>query len=433
MFKKTLIAAAVATTASFGAAASTVSVTADQAVGVEYAQGIKVIEAQDITVALGRDYAAGDIITVTVSGATIVTEDEDEDDIVLDDPNGKLEFLGYKDNAVRYLVTEAIEEADAEATFVVEGLMLNIASAAAKGAVKVSAAGRVDTVDGAIDVDASKSVTAYNFVTELSSEVTTKFDGVIDVNEQRLEFTENGTADTLTITNTVAATDLGVTTGDATYTVYGDFSFLDADGDGELGGDDDGTVTIDGEDAKVADDFLSVSLETDFAPTTAGSATVDVVVTGPEDVVIPDQSFMASTTVDYTVSSAADADEFTATTLDKAAAGSWTLNGAKAHVALMYVGPNYAQAVTVSNTSTQTGGVDVTVYVGGDAVTFEGVATAQAEGVTDISVAVRKAIADAGITDGVVSFDVVVNTPSASTEIKALYFTKSDADRVLTK
>lgn len=432
MFKKTLIAAAVATTASFGAAASSVTVS-DTVIGVEYAQGIKTIAAQDVTVELGRDYSAGDIITVTVAGANVVTVDEDDDAIELDNPTTELEFLGYQGNAVRYLVTEAIEIAEGDTySFTLEGLMLDISGAADKAKVTVTSAGRVDTVDGPINVDASKAATAYTFASELSSKVTAKFDAVVDVNAKREAFTDEGTQDTLTVSTTLAATDMGVTTTEQTYTVYGDFSYLDADGDGELGGTDDGTVLIDGSAATVAEDFSSASLDVDFAAATAGTSSVDIVVTGPDDTVIPDQSFMVSVDVAYT--NPADADkELAKTTLDKAAAGSWTLNGAKAHIPLMYVGSNYAQAVTVSNTSTQSGGVDVTVYVGDDAVTFEGVDTVSAEGVTDISAAVQKAIKDAGVTSGVVAFDVVVNTPSAATTIKALYFTKSDKDRVLTK
>jgi hypothetical protein len=433
MFKKTLIAAAVATTASFGAAASSVDVT-NTVIGVEYAQGKKQISAQNVNVVLGRDYSAGDIITVTVAGADIVTVDEDDKAIVLADPNTSLEFLGFQDNAVRYLVTEDFAEGDDDASFTVEELMLDISGAADKATVKVSAAGRVDTVDGPINVDAATPGTAYTFASELSSKVTTKFDAVVDVNAQREAFTDAGTQDTLTVSTTLAETaeDYGVTTTEQTFTVYGDFSYLDADGDGELGGDDDGTVLIGGAAATVADDFSSASLDVDFAAATAGTTSVDIVVTGPDDTVIPDQSFMVSVDVAYE-NPADDTKELSKTTLDKTAAGSWTLNGAKAHIPLMYVGSNYAQAVTVSNTSTQTGGVDVTVYVGDDAVTFEGVDTVAAEGVTDISAAIQKAIKDAGVTTGVVAFDVVVNTPSAATTIKALYFTKSDKDRVLTK
>ena len=432
MFKKTLIAAAVvATTATFGAAASDVTVT-NTTVGVEYAQGMGTITAQDVTIVLGRDYAAGDIVTITISGATIVTADSKGNDIELDDPNTKLEFLGYQNNGVRYLVTDAMAEGDAEATFVMEDLQLDVSGAVAKAAVKVSAAGRVNTVDGPIDVDSSDAETAYNFVTELGSSVTAKLDAVVDVNEAREEFVGGGTADTFTITNTVAATDMGVTTGDATYRVYGDFSYLDADGDGKLGGSKDGSVTIGGTAAAAAVDLMSVSLSDTFAPATAGSATVDVVITGPADTVIPDQSYTVTAEVEYE-NPADTSKDLEVTTLDKAAAGSWTLNGAKAHIPLMYVGPAFAQAVTVSNTSTQTGGVDVTVYIGDDKVTFEGVATAQAQGVTNISAAVKKAIADAGVTSGTVAFDVVVNTPSASTTINALYYVAAEGDRVLTK
>jgi hypothetical protein len=438
MFKKTLIAAAVvATTATFGAAASTVTTASTPTVGVEYAQGIGQIVAADVVVTPARDYDSGDIITVSFAGATVATHTAAATPVAIvptitgaGNLASNIEFLEYDGNDVKMLVTNPVSFA-AGTTVTVSGVQLITTEASDKGLVKVSAVGKVATVEGAKIVDASTAVTYITYATELKGAFSTKFDAVVDVNAARKEFVGGGTTDTLVLSNTVAsvAAGMGVTTTGATYTVKGDFSFLDENGDGDIADAKDGSITSAAGTVALAADMMSVTVKSGSALSTG---TVGISVNGPTGVVIPDQSFTASTMVSYT-NPKGGATDLVSTTLADSAAGSWTLNGAKAHVPLMYVGTNYAQAVTISNTSTQTGGVDIVVYIGDDTVEFEGVATAAGEGVTDISAAVRQAIADGGITSGVASFDVIVNAPTTAITVNALYYTKSDGDRVLTK
>ena len=246
MFKKTLIAAALATTA-LSATASDVTVT-PVTVGVEYAQGIGQITGPDAVISLGRAYAAGDIIKLTVTGATLATVKSDGKTAITPTVTlagsvaGVVEFLEFKDNATRVLVTSDIAE-DTGVTLTISGHEVITTDAANKGAIKFQAAGRVSTVDGPIDVDKSDLETAATYATELASSITGKFSKVIDVNALRKTFTDGTTADTLVMTNTKATVDAGVTTTGATYTVEGDFSYLDADDDGELGGAKDGSIT----------------------------------------------------------------------------------------------------------------------------------------------------------------------------------------------
>lgn len=438
MFKKTLIAAAVvATTATFGAAASTVTTASAPTVGVEYAQGIEQIVAADVTVTPARDYDSGDIITISFAGTTVATKTNAATPVAITPTvtgagnlASNIEFLEYDGNDVKLLVTNPVSFG-AGTSVTVSGIQIITKEAADKGTVKVSAVGKVATVEGAKVVDASAAVTYITYATELSTKYTTKFDGVVDVNAARKAFTVGGTSDTLVLTNTVAsvAAGMGVTSTGATYKVMGDFTFLDENGDGDLADAKDGSITSAAGTVTVAADMMSATVKSTAALSTG---TVGITVNGPAGTVIPDQTFKASTVVSYS-DPKGGATDLTSTTLAESSAGAWTLNGAKAHVPFMPFGSQYSQSVTISNTSNQTGGVDLVIYVGEDTVEVEGIATAKAEGVTDISAAVRNAVANAGLTTANVAFDIIVNAPTSAIEVTAVYYAKADGDRLRTK
>lgn len=425
MFKKTLLAAALATT-TLGAVASTVSTT-PATVGVEFAVGIKQITAAAVTVTTGREFNSGDIIVVTYTGATVATMTTATTPVAIVPTvagAANVEFLEFEGNTVKLLVTDDVVSA---ATITVSGIQLIVTGAADKGTVKVSALGKVSTVEGAKTVDTSTAVTYLTYAQQLSTKVGTSFDAIVDVNAARQKFTDVGTSDTLVIENTEAVVSPGVITTGVTYTVYGDFGFLDLDGDGTLEAKE-GTITSTGGTVALATDFMS-AVVTQAAAFSTG--TVGVTITGAAGSVIPDQSYMAKADVAYT-NPAGGATDLVATTLAKSDAGSWTLNGAKAHIPFLPFGNNFAQSVTVSNTSTQTGGVDLVIYVGSDTVEVDGIASVVAEGVTDISAAIRSAVAAAGLSTATLSFDVIINAPDSAITVEALYYAKSDGDRLRT-
>ena len=431
MFKKTLIAAALATTA-LSAAASTVTTTATT-LGVEYAQGIEQITAADVVFVPQRDYDSGDIITIEYAGATVATQTNAATPVAITptitgagDFLANVEFLEYEGNTIKLLVTNPVDSTVAGTQITISGQQLITTAATDKGLVKVSAFGKVDTVEGAKTVDVATAVTYITYATELGSSVSGAFDAVVDVNQSRKEFVGGGTADTLVITNTQAAVTTGVTTTGAVYKVYGDFSFLDENGDGDLADSDDGSITSTAGTPVVAADMMSATI----TASSFAAGTVGVTVTGPSEVVIPDQTFTASTTVSYT-DPAGGSTDLTADTLSMASAGAWTLNGAQAHIPFLPFGSAYSQSVTVSNTSSQTGGVDLVIYSGGDTVEVEGIATVGAEGVTDLSSAIRTAVENAGLT-GNLSFDIIINAPTTAITVEALYYAKADADRLRT-
>ena len=431
MFKKTLIAAAVvATTATFGANAATIGSATSDAYNVEYAASAKQVVSPVITVTTGRDFAAGDIIAITYTGATVATKKTDGKTAVVPvvaatSGSGAIEFLEFDGNTIKGLVTTPTSSTD---TITFTGAELIITDAADKGKVTVSSVGKVDTVEGAKSVDASTTpATVATFSTQFAASVKTKFGAAkIDVNESRKKFVGGSLSDTMIVSTTNSAAATGSATPAATapgvYVLNGDFTFLDADGDGKLGSKD-GSITSDGGTVKVAEDFMSATV----TASSFSTGTFGITVTNAADTVIPAQAFTIDADVSYTVGAVAGAKEL----LDAASAGSWVLNGAQVNVPFLPFGTQYSQSVTVSNTSSQAGGVDLVVYSGGSTVEFEGVATVGAKGVTDISQAVRDAVATIG--NGNYSIDVIVNAPETAIEVTAVYYSKADGDRLRTK
>lgn len=437
MFKKSLIAASIAMAVVAGANASTVSVSSgNTTMSVEYAQGIGQVETGVIVVTPERGYATGDIMIVTVTGATLAQETDAATpvaitpDVTSSSPaDGEVEFLEYEGNTMKFLVTTAIN--DGVLPFFTIGTTTSpqviVTGAADEGKVTVSASGLVDTVEGAKTVDPTTTpATRFTFSRQFATAYDTELDGVIDVNALRTLFESAATSDTLVFENTETAATDDVTATGVTYTLWGDFSFLDADGDGELGGADDGSVSFSGTgSAVVSEDFDMVTV----AATAFDAGTVGITVNVPGEVVIPEQSFQAQVDVAYDVTVTIDG---TLNTLAKSSAGAWTLNGANVHVPFMPFGSQYSQSVTISNTSSQSGSVDLVIYVGDDTVDVTGIATVSPEGVTDISAAVSSAVSAAGLS-GNLSFDVIVNAPDTAIEVTAVYYAKADGDRLRTK
>jgi len=244
------------------------------------------------------------------------------------------------------------------------------------------------------------------------------FDGVIDVSTARKKFTQGATTDSVTVTVVDQTVDHGDTSAslgkdDVTVTLKGDFSFLDANGDGAISAADGNSLT--GTKAK----DLQSTVQTGAA---GGAYTFTVAVSGK--VTIPAQSYTADVEVDYTNS------------LNKAAtdttsginAGKWTLNGDKDDIAFMPFGSQYANSITVTNMSSLAGEITVTLTDGGKSVSAE-VGVAAAKSVTQIGKEVAALAAANGMTQA--NVNVVVN--ATGTTVVGVYYSKADGDRVLTK
>jgi len=243
----------------------------------------------------------------------------------------------------------------------------------------------------------------------------------VDVEDDRETFVGGGLTDTATVTITDAGSDLLTAVPvNATqdYTLKGDFTFLDTDGDGTQDGTLSGTNAAD--------------LQSTVFTNVAGALSPQLFTIGnPADNVLQTQSFTADASFDYNPATAGSSVvKFTATDLD---AGTWVLNGAEDEVAFLPFGSDYAQSITVTNTGSKSGEITVELTYQGEVFTKVLTAEASANSVTNISLEVAAFAAESGITDNA-AIKVVVNAPDNNNQIKvkALYFHKPTADRVLT-
>ncbi|MBE0365083.1 hypothetical protein PULV_a3395 [Pseudoalteromonas ulvae UL12] len=441
MFKKTLLALAV--TAVAGAAnAGVITVTGgSKNISIEgnaaATLGNGLIQAADfgaVTLNVGSDYIVNDLVVFTVSGATF---DKTATPTAVPTAGGAtFTFVDFSDdNTVRFRVSTANHLAANDITFA--GYVLKSGTPANNGLVKfASNAISVNPLIG--NYDASPAVEAGKFVNQVTYAIT-KLDGEVSTSKGRAEFTNTGSTlkDILTLGYTDNATG-GVdpiTFTKETHVIKGNFSYL-ADYDlAANGGDADGVV----EAAELANALTITGMTT---PTLAVNTALDTITISDAD--IPS----ASTTVQFNVvgntakgSVLVAPQSFTVQSTPASAtvpaaqatvsAGSWTLDGSSDNIELMPFGSEYAQSITVANTSSVEGVITVTLKANGSTYvkTLDAVATANT--VTNISLEVAAFAAASGIT-GNAHVNVVVNAPAANIGVKGVYYHKASADRVLT-
>lgn len=446
MFKKTLLALAI--TGFVGsAAASTIAQTA-----IEYSmEGVanESVLDLDTDVAVG---AGGSVLVAVGINAGYGVGDKIKftfpNDVFDISTNAALVFAGTVaptptlsapvytgGNTVSFTITAlgggALTLANA-ATIELQGVNLEADNLVGGGDI-VADFGVVSSVNGT-DYEA-KSAKIAVAKSELSAKVTAAFDAVVDVNSTRTLFVESDAtdgntnadkADKLTITTAaLAGAKLPATVNKVSVTVNGDFSFLDTDADGTA----DYTFTVsNATDEAVAKDFQSIT----FSHTAV--AAHELVIDASDfttPTMIPVQDFTADVTFSYDANTANTGG--TDSTADyNLNAGSWTLNGASQSIAFLPFGSDYAQSITVTNTSSLSGEITVDLTANGMTYTKVLDTAAAADSVTNISLEVAAFAAESGITDNA-QIQVVVNAPTNSVEVKGLYFHKPTADRVLTK
>ncbi|MGJ8680083.1 hypothetical protein [Paraglaciecola sp.] len=273
-----------------------------------------------------------------------------------------------------------------------------------------------------------KSGTIAEVKEELSVKVTTALNGIINVSEDREEFTVADSTveqDTLVITPAVAGYTLPATPSKVVYTVNGDFSFVDtdSDGDADLAVAITGGTSISG--ADFADDFQSY----EFTDTTAAPAAVTVEFTAADETVIPTGSF----TVDAEVAYAPDTGSATSKSFDGISAGEWKLDGTESEINFLPLDNNkFALLVSVANTGSVDGEITIDIITEGMTYSKAIDTVATAKSVTNIGPDIAAFAAEEGLT-GFAHVNVVVNSPSADIETKAFYLSRSDKDRAVVK
>lgn len=378
MFKKTIIASALAM-AAFSSQAAVVAVTAD-VVSQEGAAGQASISVPSTVITLGAEYAVNDTITITVTGAEFATALSTPSmvyaDVSAGDGTGTvtLGLLNSSANFVTYRITE-IDVASGDAittgdTITFSGMKLTTTSVLdAVGDISLAFSALTNTAQ-TLDGSGTLTDVSNTVVAQFSASTTKVLNGVIDVENDRQQFTAGNdtiTTDVLIVTPVEAAAAVHDAAYDgATYVINGDFSWMETDGDAgidaaELGaafgttgaGDDTFASVINAEATAItvtATDAGADAVEaTTFTFTNAGVA--------PTSSVLSVQSFTIDSTINYTTAAAAPA---TKATQVADSAGSWTLNGAQAlfnYVPLGYAG--LQNTIVISNTGIKNGGVVV--------------------------------------------------------------------------
>ncbi|SEK46851.1 hypothetical protein SAMN05216262_101431 [Colwellia chukchiensis] len=363
MFKKTLLAASIAAM-STGAFAVNVASTALEHSN-EGVQTAATIAAAAATATLKAEYKQDDLITFTFS------QDLDAAFVAATTINATLVGAGGGDemvlgklsqdaNSVTYRVTSLSLGNGATttvgATVAIEAVTFPGAALRAAGTATVTYSATLSNgttpLDQATGGDTA-TATIVDLVDQYATSVTTGFDGVIDVEDNRETFEGAASADTVTVAlvNTAAA-DINATLNTVTYTVNGNFAFLDTDpvtAGVQLGTN---TVTVDfGTVDSVEADKIVVSHNAAVAVT----LTIDNVEAG----VLPTQTFSVDAVVNYDDNDAATHDSAVASH----AAGEWTINGSE--VTFPYAPVGYDHIVTqfeIANSGNQDGDIILTAF-----------------------------------------------------------------------
>lgn len=449
MLKKSLIALAMAATGAANAAA-TVTVTPSvvaleghqmSALGNNVLNDSDLGGANNVVIAAGTAYIVNDLVYLTVSGATFDTTDIPTV-AATTAGTGSINFVDFADaNTARFRITTAdwaAADSLAVSSFTLKTTGANTSSVIKFGAKAVS----VNPLIGNYDV--ANPVNGFTFVNQIKNTVT-PLDGEVSTANGRAQFTVNPNQDILRVSTTDAATAVdALSVTKLTHVITGNFSWVmdydltanggDADGvmdAGEIaaaftsaaagaavGGGDAVVYTLNStlNQLTVTDTMAGgVDAGQDFKFNNVGYAASGSVIASP-------QTFEMTTTVTNGTQSFS---------LAPVSAGKFTLDGSTTNVAFLPYGANYAQSVTVTNRGSVEGAITVDVTANGVTHSQQLAAMSTAKSVTDISSEVKALVASKFGADfeGNVSLSIVTNSPDI--EATALYFAKSDADRVL--
>jgi hypothetical protein len=454
MLKKSLIALAIAAASTSAFAA--INTTETKSVSLEGNALNTVITTQNITVMLGAEYAVGDLITYTFTGVNIDTATVPSSisfgaadpwagraDLPAPAPKKNLNgmtlgLLNTTATTATYRVTElstvpesgtlttpGLPFTTVNQTVTLKDLKLKAATFSGEASVVYSARTAADQV---LDSSAKNSAVLLEGVNQFVAGVNGDgFTAVIDVNEQRLQFTGGSVVDHVTLKLTNKVVDLNpADLTETTYTVYGNFGFLDTDP--ETAGIQPKAGAVLFKNGATAPDKLTITAESIVGEwTTAPALNPELILDLKGDVAdfsndpIATQDFTATVGVKYT----ANTKTATADVNSNFNAGSWILNGASVHVPFMPFRDGYSPIVNVSNTSTQDGDIEVVVYAADNAwaapKSYMLTVPAKAQAQTNIT----KALSAAGI-KGDVAFDIIVNAPKENIEVSALYYNAGD-------
>ena len=442
MFKKTLLALAVASIATGAASAATMAPAAVDLYTTEGATSIGVFTSQATVVTLAAEYAVTDKITFTFNAdidagftpaASIsVTMPDAGDDMTLG-------FLSSTANSLTYRVNSLVKdglnlpELSTGGTLTLPAVDFDGSTVSRTNGVTInySALAGLDPIDtGTLEADLITFQTQFSLT---APGVGDNLNGIIDVENDRIQFTlADATVQQDTLTTTTAEDVAGIvaasgaTITDVTHVLYGSFAHLDTDTTAT------GIQTADV--AAAGSATLLVEADKITATWAAVGAHTIVIDNATLDATLTAQTFTLDTTINYDDSgvdgdNTTNGDDVTAAAALGAAeaAGAWTLNGSQVSIPYMPYGTSISQIVYMMNEGAQTGASTL------DGVTEDGTAFSCslgniAPGTTKLTGPIKTCV-EAEVGAGVsqkVALVITTNVPATDVEVYSAYNVNSD-------
>ncbi len=432
MFKKTLVAAALA---GFGFAAQAADVTTNVVNISKQGAVTGDLTAGNIVVALEAAYAVGDTVTFTFSGglktAPLTITSSGLNAVTL----GR---TGQTATTVTYRVTEITGAGAAHGSFTFSG-----ASAFVFKAADVVALGKVNATFGAtlgnttspldapVEYNADEDLTSgavFNVRDQFAAAITAanRFNGVLDVAEDREEFTDGGTTDVLTIGLTNRA-DLGaVVKGATTFKVNGDFSWA---ADASVANPVCAGGAVAGTPAITATSYTF----TCNAASTGATLELDIA-QGDDTVPVSPTSFTLDVSHAYGAATAS-------LSQGPLNAGAWTVNGASVTIPYMAYGTigtkTFSQIINLTNNGAQTGKVYADVWATDAAGKSSPVLSNVVVGTTNpkatlkLAGVLKTAMEAKGFKDGTVAIRLLADVKADSVSVYSAYVDNATTERAI--
>ncbi|WDE00527.1 hypothetical protein [Thalassomonas actiniarum] len=418
--------------------------------GIEYSTATAIELTPDFIVGLGG-LKDEDTITLTFSGAkidttlTVAPTVTVSGDAGVRDTGTAATFIGTAADMTFDLldidpdgefVRFTVKSADSATTTVAPNAILNVAgifldSTGLSSATSVAMSTVAINTSGT-EYDPSSAATIVSLTPQYEATVTTAFDALIDVGDDRQGFENSASADALTLNVDKLTTGLELTPEEATYVITGDFSWMLDD---SIDTDESGTLTS----AEIAnavtyagDTLKSYAIDTDLTELTVTTTTgAAVTATQVFTFTVPgyDNGAMEHPVInvqDFTVKvDVQDDDAFTTDPVNMSAnlitdAGEWDLNGSVIYLPYVPFGPNTQPIIRHTNKGNQTGDLTVRYMVEGVDTSWNALSAANVDdatpGVRNMLTLITDALKDEGYdatTDGFkVALEFVTNVPS---------------------
>ena len=461
MFKKTLIAVALAGLSANALAVNVASTPLQHSVEAAKSAASFTVADATATATMKAEYKVDDLITLTYSqnfadGFTalpnllVTNTDAGATTITL----GKLSQTA---NSIVYRVTDISVTAPKVATTVGAVIKLpkvEFNAAAVRAAKLVTVKYSATLSNGTTPLDQASgafkdTADLLKLTQQFTTSASTKLDGVVDVTLDRKEFVRAAGFPLVPVVTDVVALNLndaapftGVTVAanSVVYTVKGDFAFLDTDAATagiQLGAN---TVTAtDGAGAAIAAGKIAIEADkivvtNDGVAQQEGATTITI--TNNARGVMSAQTFTADAAVSYTdaganldgIKGVAQTD-----TTSAMAAGAWTLNGASVDVPYMPYGAGVEQFLWVTNKGNQAGDIKVTAFDQAGKAYGPFNLGSSAKGLKKLDAALKTELVKAGLDEAKnprVALNVTVNAPATDITVYAAYKAVAADDRL---